>query len=119
MGGCASTATRPPLLPFLSTPFANYLTSAQLQTFSIYFEELTFSPSSVVFRAGDTAGDYYIFLAGQAHVFTDHKFLCEKGKGDTINTTIITSQSLSSPARLSALASFSPAPAHVLPARHQ
>jgi len=113
MGGCTSSSnsSRPPLLPFLSTPFANYLTSAQLTTFSIYFTELTFTPSSIIFRTGDTAGDYYIFLSGQAHVFAEHKFLCEKAAGDTINTTIITSASLSSPAALKHL-SASPLPRH-------
>ena len=40
----SSGPSRPPLQPFLSTPFANYLTSAQLTTFSIYFTELTFTP---------------------------------------------------------------------------
>ena len=115
MGGCASSGpsrpSRPPLQPFLSTPFANYLTSAQLTTFSIYFTELTYTPSSIIFRTADTAGDYYIFLAGQAHVFAEHKFLCEKSAGDTINTTIITSASLSSPAALKQL-SVSPLPRH-------
>ena len=114
MGGCASTSggsSRPSLTPFLSTPFANYLTSAQLTTFSIYFTELTFTPSSIIFRTNDTAGDYYIFLSGQAHVFAEHKFLCEKSAGDTINTTIITSASLASPAALKQLSS-SPLPRH-------
>lgn len=107
----SSGSSRPPLQPFLSTPFANYLTSAQLTTFSIYFTELTFTPSSIIFRTADTAGDYYIFLSGQAHVFAEHKFLCEKSAGDTINTTIITSASLSSPAALKQLSS-SPLPRH-------
>ena len=107
----SSSSSRPPLQPFLTTPFANYLTSAQLTTFSIYFTELTFTPSSIIFRTGDTGGDYYIFLSGQAHVFAEHKFLCEKSAGDTINTTIITSASLSSPAALKQLSS-SPLPRH-------
>ena len=107
----SSGPSRPPLQPFLTTPFANYLTTAQLTTFSIYFTEQTYTPSSIIFRTGDTAGDYFIFLSGQAHVFAEHKFLCEKSAGDTINTTIITSASLSSPAALKQL-SASPLPRH-------
>ena len=111
MGACLSSSfSRPPLLPFLSTPFANYLTPAQLETFSIYFTELHFAPSAIIFKGGDACGDYYIFVSGKAHVFTDHKFLCEKGEGDTINTTIITAAALA-PSHLPSLAS-APLPRH-------
>ena len=107
MGGCVSSSgsSRPPLQPFHSTPFANYLTTAQLTTFSIYFTELTYAPSSIIFRTGDVAGDYYIFLSGQAHVFVEHKFLCEKSAGDAVNTTIVTAAALASVTALKQLTS--------------